>query len=89
MTVNQLYKTLGKLIEQGHKRTHVAVDKPTFTHNCENDGCVILNVERCDVELVLQDDGDGGIAMNQDGTERSRWTVVLRGDNYPLHVPAH
>lgn len=40
MTVSALHKQLGTLIEAGHGRKPVAVNKCTFTDPCEQDGAV-------------------------------------------------
>lgn len=81
MTVNQLHKALGKLIEKGNGRRYVCIDKPSFHHNCESDGVVILQIETCSLESVLNWNNDTDDYCNKDGSERWRQTVVLRGDN--------
>jgi hypothetical protein len=82
MTLNKLYRHLGKLIDEGCGRYQVAVHKPSFVNPCESDGVVILPVEAIECYLVPQSDDDGGTAVNRDGTERLRGTVVLGGDAY-------
>lgn len=82
MTLNQLYKRLGKLLEQGHGRRTVGIDKQSFQDNRENDGPMILPVCEIDVEWIGDADDDGGIAHNKDGTERGRVTVILGGSAY-------
>jgi len=79
MTLNQLHKRLGKLIEEGHGRRKVCVDKETFTHNCEDEGVVILDVSGVGVETItiMVDDS----TERADGSERLRQTVVLVGDD--------
>ena len=42
LTANQLHKMLGVFIDKGYKRTPVCINKDTFTHALESDGCVIL-----------------------------------------------
>lgn len=81
MTVNQLHKLLTKLIAQGHGRRGVYVDKGSYRHNLEEDGCVILpvNVGRMHTYRILND--DGGTHINADGTERQRTSLVLIGDS--------
>lgn len=81
MTVNQLYKRLGKLIEEGHGRTNVAVAKETFRDNRESDGCTILDVHGLGVKLIHLADDDGGTAVNKDGSERMRMTCILAGSS--------
>lgn len=82
MTLNKLHKLLGKLIEQGHGRRTVGVDKQSFQDNRENDGPMILPVCEVDVEWINDADDDGGLAFNKDGTERGRTTIILGGSAY-------
>lgn len=79
-TVNRLYKELGKLIEQGHGRKHVYINKDTFTHPLEGDGCVILPVESVDMEWYPILDGDGGTKLKANGEECARESLVLKGE---------
>ena len=79
-TVARLHYELTKLIEQGHGRKPVWIDKETFQHNCEADGCTILPVAGMGVVWVPMADGDGGTAYNRDGTEKGRTALVLAGD---------
>lgn len=81
MTVNKLYKDLGKLIEAGHGRKKVAINKNTFNHALESDGCVILHVETSSIEWVPTIDDDGGFKENKDGSEAGCSMCVLCGDN--------
>lgn len=82
MTVARLHKELGKMIAAGHGRKPVAVNTRTFWHPLEDDGAVILNVvDIAAPEFIYNVDDDGGIKINQDGTESGRFVVVLRGDN--------
>lgn len=82
MTVNQLHKALGKLIEQGHARTKVHINKPTFTHNLEGDGCVILPVYHVLVSVDNVIDDDGGTKVRKDGRECYMTSVVLCGNSW-------
>jgi hypothetical protein len=79
MTLNELHKRLGKLIEQGHGRCRVSVNKSTFQDNREADGCVILPVYQVAVDWIPEFDDSGYIGVNKDGSERGRMTVVLGG----------
>ena len=79
MTINQLHKTLGKLIAQGHGRRKVCIDKPSFTHPFEDDGLVIQDVEDVAVKSVMQLDDDGGTKEDSDGREVYRTCAVLYG----------
>jgi hypothetical protein len=78
VTVNQLHRILGKLIEQGEGRLRVCVDKSTFTHNCESDGVLILPVDGCRIEATLIANEDGG-STDENGIEHYRRTIVLFG----------
>ena len=82
MTLNQLHKRLGALIEQGCGRHRVAIDKASFVDNRESDGCTILPVMAIEDVWIPDADDDGGTAVNKDGTERGRCTVVLGGCMY-------
>ena len=80
MTVNQLHKLLGELIDKGHGRKPVCIAKHTFTHPCESDGAYILPVDAVTgPEWIYNADDDGGVKLNRDGTESATRTVVLRG----------
>lgn len=81
MTVNQLHKALGKLLEKGHGRKPVCIDKTSFKHNCEDDGVVILPVCGIEIGSVLQMADDGGIKENKDGSESFRVNLVLYGES--------
>lgn len=82
MTLNQLHKQLGKLIEKGYGRRRVAIAKTSFQDNRESDGCTILPVCVVDTDWIVDADDDGGLATNKDGSERGRWTVILGGCAY-------
>jgi hypothetical protein len=81
MTVNQLAKKLAKMIDEGHGKRYVSVDKKTFTHNLESDGVTILNAHDCRLCYINVADDDGGTAVNADGRERYTKTAILFGDN--------
>lgn len=80
LTINQLYKKLGKMIGEGHGKRYVAVAKDTFRSNLEVDGVTILPAQDCRIVTVFKADDDGGIAINKDGTEKSLTEAVLFGD---------
>lgn len=83
MTVSRLHKLLGALVEAGHGRKPVLINKPTFRHNCEDDGVVMLDVEGVDgPRWISIADDDGGTKWNQDGTEAGKRVVLLYGDRY-------
>lgn len=79
MTLNQLHKQLTALIAEGYGRRQVCVDKRSFQHNLEPDGCVILPVCRTNVDWIIELDGDGCAVTNKDGSERGHTTVILGG----------
>ena len=79
-TVNQLHKRLSSLIEQGHGRKPVVVDKESYKHNCESDGVTILGLSGLDIQWVPISDDDGGTKLNKDGSESGRKCLVLVGD---------
>jgi len=82
MTLNQLHKKLGKLIEKGHGRRRICVDKQSFQHPLESDGCTILPIERIDVRWIANADDDGGTKENKDGTESGSTLVIIAGSDY-------
>lgn len=82
MTVNKLHSLLCALIDEGHGRKPVCIDKATFTDPRENDGPIILPVCALEMKWVPDADDDGGIAINKDGSERGRTTCVLGGSSY-------
>ena len=52
MQVRTLYALLGQLIEQGHGRKPVCINKRTFNHVLEDDGAVIVFDTRTQTELM-------------------------------------
>jgi hypothetical protein len=81
MTLNRLITLLQKQ-QPTHGRCRVSIAKHSFVDNRENDGCTILMVHGVDVRWIVDADDDGGSAVNKDGSERGRTTVILFGDNY-------
>jgi len=59
MTIGRLHKLLGRMIEHGHARKKVCINKESFQHPLEGDGAVILEVETAQIESypMLDDDG--------------------------------
>jgi hypothetical protein len=81
VNVNQLHKALGALVEKGHGRKPVCINKTSFNHPLESDGAVILNVQAVTgPRFITMTDDDGGTKFNKDGTESGSYTVVLEGD---------
>lgn len=79
MTVGRLHKQLTKLIEQGHKRRKVVIDKPTFSHPLESDGCCMLDVK--DMSLVCYHilNEHGGFGHGKNDVEKYQTSLVLVG----------
>ena len=84
MTLNQLYKGLGKLIEKGHGRKAVCVDKESFRDNREPDGCTVLDIACVDVRWIVNADDDGGAKINKDGTENGSTRIIFGGSDYDV-----
>ena len=80
-TVARLHKELGKLIEQGHGRKPVQINKESFRNPLENEGVVIMDVESITGPTwIPMSDDDGGTKWNADGTESGMRVIILRGD---------
>jgi len=80
MTINQLHKITGKLIEQGSGRRAVCVDKSSFTHPLESDGAMILSVESAAAQVVEMSDDDGGTKTLANGRVATSAMLVLSGN---------
>lgn len=80
MTVIKLHKLLGKMIEQGHGRKRVCINKATFKHPLESDGCVTLDIAKVGIQNYPLLDGDGGPKFRADGSESTCTTAVISGD---------
>ena len=78
-TIAKLHKELQKLIDQGHGRKIVNINKASFQHNLESDGGVIMEVEGLGIQTVPVIDDDGGTKWNKDGSEASMTVLVLAG----------
>lgn len=80
ITVAKLHRLLGEIIDLGDGRKPVCIDKSTFTHPLEGDGCTIIGIEFVDGPLwICNADDEGGVKENADGSESGRMTVVLKG----------
>lgn len=80
MTVQRLHKLLGELIQQGHGRKPVCIDKLSFRHPLEDECvCIIVVASASGPKGIPMADDDEGTACNADGTERGRKTVILFG----------
>jgi hypothetical protein len=84
MQVRTLHKQLGELIAKGYGHNDVVINKDTFRHPLEPDGCVLLPVIRAEAGYFRVLDGDGGTKYNKDGSERMRSGVILLGEHAPL-----
>lgn len=79
-TVARLHRELGKLIEQGHGRKPVQINKQSFQHVLEDDGVVIMDIKAIEgPRWITEADDDGGTKWNRDGSEAGRRVVVLKG----------
>jgi hypothetical protein len=88
MTVAALHKRLGALIEAGHGRKPVLVDKRTFTDPRENDGAMLLPLSVVNgPKWIPMADDDGGTKWNKDGTESGATAVVLGGQDAEKETP--
>lgn len=81
MTVAKLHKLLGQMIADGLGHRQVLVNKPTFTHNLEGDGAVMLPVCGVAPHVCEYLDGDGFTATRKDGTPCSMSCVLLFGSS--------
>ena len=81
MTINRLHKYLAQLVAEGHGRKAVMIDKGSFTHPLESDGCMILPADGAEIKRFLISDDDGGTKMRQDGTECSQSALVFFGND--------
>lgn len=81
MTLLKLKKIIDQMVENGHSRSKVTIDKETFQHPLEGDGCCILDVHSYEIVRVLVADDFGGVVENKDGSERTNKCFVLRGSD--------
>lgn len=80
MTVQRLHKLLGQLVEQGHGRKPVCVDKSTFYTPLESDGVTVMDLEEVSgPQWLSMAADDGGTKWNKDGSESGRHVVILKG----------
>jgi hypothetical protein len=81
MTVLRMHKMLGALIEAGHGRKPVLVDRASFSDPRDNDGVILLPPR--DVQgprWIPNADDDGGTKWNRDGSESGQQCVLIVGD---------
>lgn len=79
MTIAKLHKMLCALVEDGHGRRPVCVNKESFYHPLEGDGVSILDVTEARTDTITIADDDGWAAFNKDGSEKTRKVFVLGG----------
>jgi len=79
MTVVKMHKLLGEMIEKGHGRKHVCMNKATFHHPLEGDGAVILDVDNIEVQSFPMIDDDGFTKVKTDGSESCHTAAVITG----------
>lgn len=87
MTIRQLHHLTGKLTAEGHGRRLVCIDKSSFTHPLEPDGCCILEVLSAEINVHDMLDENGGTAELADGTTKQRKALVLSGDRLWKDTP--
>lgn len=80
MTIAKLHKLLGKLVESGHGRVQVCVNKETFKDPREADGVVMLPISGAILRYIGMANDDGGILENADGSERHQNTLLIYGN---------
>jgi hypothetical protein len=79
MTIGKLHRKLAELIQQGHARKLVVINKKTFTHPLESDGCCMLDIADLGLEIYNIMNDDGGI-IHDNGNEKLTQSLVLRGE---------
>lgn len=87
MTIAKLHRLLAELIEQGHGRKRVCINKRAFTSPLEGDGGVIMEVHNALLRThrVLND--DGFTRERKDGAECTTTALVLYGtEGVPIAV---
>lgn len=83
MTVKNLHAFLTRALKNGHARTRVVVNKASFTHPLEPDGCVLIDAHHVEITRVDLMNEDGGIAFDCRGQQRSFRALVIDGGNDP------
>jgi len=69
------------MIDDGQGRQRVMINKGSFTHPLESDGCTILNVLHASVKTYPLLDDDGGTKELANGQEACRTNLVLCGES--------
>lgn len=79
MTIRQLHHLTGKLTAKGYGRRIVCINKASFNHPLEEDGCCILEVESAEINVHDMLDENGGRAELANGLTKQRTALVLSG----------
>jgi len=82
LTVGSLHKIISKLVEEGHSRKPVSIDKSTFNHPLEEHGTTILRSYNVRLEPIAVMTDDGVIETGVDGTDNTRVTCIIEGFDY-------
>ncbi|MFH1850993.1 MAG: hypothetical protein ABIA75_01470 [Candidatus Neomarinimicrobiota bacterium] len=79
MTIQKLHKILSELIDQGHGRKTILVNKPSLWDGNETfELCEITDTDYRWYPIV---DGDGFSIENKDGMEHGKHALILIGSN--------
>lgn len=81
MTVNALWKLLGKMVEAGNGRKQVCIDKSHCNHVLESDGALILPITKAELEVHGMIDDDGGTKYRKNGEESQHCSLVLHAEH--------
>lgn len=79
MTAGRLYRELGLIIKKHGDRIPVAIDKRTFTHPLEADGCCMLDVHDVVTKYITIMDDDGGTKTTKAGREVGKVMLLMIG----------
>ncbi|MCB0420653.1 MAG: hypothetical protein KDD61_06640 [Bdellovibrionales bacterium] len=80
MQLRTFIKKLQKIEAEGHGRALVKIDKKSFNHPLEPDGCNILDVTEIDWSYIEQLDGDGFTATTKNGQTKVKKCIILTGN---------
>lgn len=80
MTLNKLHKEIENLIIAGYGRKKVMINKRTFTHPLESDGCCILPITNLNVQTYNIFNEDGGLGHGKNDDEKFEQAIVLSGE---------
>lgn len=80
MQLRTFIKKLQKIEAEGHGRALVTIDKRSFSHPLEQDGCCILDVADVDWAYIDQLDEDGFTDTTKNGQAKVKKCLVLTGN---------